>query len=355
MSFRSPWYLLALLVLVAAAAVWRLAQRRRVRYAVRYPNLDVLASVLPERSWSRYIAPLLFLLGLSVLVVALARPQVDRMRVEDRATVILVVDTSRSMQAKDVKPTRLGAAQGALRTFLKKAPAGLRVGLIVFAGDAQVAAPPTRDKKLVATAVDEIDNFTVFGGTAIGDALQAAVELGKRAVGGGESAGAGLSAPAPSRGARSLAQATPPRTHSPVSILFLSDGEQTRGVLQPLEGAALAKKAGFPVYTVALGTPNGELDLGALGPSGGVFPDGFNRTVPVPPDPQTLRAIADMTGGAFSEATTASRLQKAYADLGSRLGRVPGKTEVTFLFAGVAALLLVLAGAAAVVLGPRLP
>jgi Ca-activated chloride channel family protein len=353
-SFQSPWLLLGFLVLGGAVALWRLLERRRMRYAVRYPNLDVLAGVVPGRSWSRYVAPVLFLLGLASLVVALARPHVDRMLVQNRATVILVVDTSRSMQAEDVKPTRLGAAQEAIRTFLERAPSGLRVGLIVFAGDAQVATPPTRDKDLVRTAVDQIDQFDVFGGTAIGDALQAAVELGKQAIDQVDSGQGQIAAGRQSREVRTLSQATSPTSASPVSILFLSDGSQTRGVLEPLAGAALAKDAGFPVYTIALGTPDGVIERRSFDPFGGGLPGG-TQTIPVPPDPETLRAIAQATGGEFSEARTASSLERAYADLGSRLGQVPGKTEVTFVFVGAAALLLLLAGLASAVLGPRLP
>ena len=358
MSFQSPWFLLGLVVLLLAFGAWRLAERRRMRYAVRYPNLDVLATVVSGRSWSRYVPPALFFLGLTSLVVALARPQVDRMLVEDRAAVILVVDTSRSMQAEDVEPTRLGAAQEAIRTFLDRAPSDLRVGLVVFAGDAQVAVPPTRDKELVETAVDEIDLFLVFGGTAIGDALQTAVELGRRTAGDDGSGEGQIAAAEPSRGTRSLAQASDPEQQSPISILFLSDGAQTRGVLQPLEGAALAKDSGFPVYTVALGTPEGVIERGPFGFGGfggGGAPGGTTELIPVPPDPETLRQIAETTGGEFSEARTADALEKAYANLGSRLGRAPGESEVTFVFVALAALAVLLAGVFAAVLSPRLP
>ena len=154
MSFQSPWLLLGLLLVAFALGIWVLAERRRMRYAVRYTNLDVLASVVSGRSWPRLVPPAIFLLGLVALLIALARPEVERMLLKERATVILVVDTSRSMQAKDVEPTRLGAAQEALRTFLDQAPNGLRIGLVVFAGEAQVATPPTRDHELVGTAVD---------------------------------------------------------------------------------------------------------------------------------------------------------------------------------------------------------
>ncbi len=158
---------------------------------------------------------------------------------KDQATVILVIDVSGSMQAKDVKPTRLAAAQAAARAFLEHAPKGLRIGLIAFAGEPEVAAPPTTDHKLVLQSLDTLDMFPGFGGTAIGDALAAAVELGQQAV---------QAPPKPPRADDRLRDPDrePRPAGPPVSILFLSDGSQTRGTLQPLEGAARAKAAGYP-------------------------------------------------------------------------------------------------------------
>jgi Ca-activated chloride channel homolog len=353
-SFKSPWLLLGLLVLVLAIGLWLLAERRRARYAVRYSNLDVLATVVSGRSWLRFAPAVLVAVGIGSLIFALARPQVERMLLKEQATVILVVDTSRSMQADDVAPTRLGAAQEAIRTFLDQAPGDLQVGLVVFAGEAQVATPPTQDHELVETAVEDIDQFLVFGGTAIGDALQTAVELGKQVTGDQSEEEGEIAAPTLAGPTRSLAQATPTQEaaeKSPVSILFLSDGAQTRGLLQPLQGAALAKQAGFPVYTIALGTPEGVIERG---PFGG-FGSDQGQLIPVPPDPDTLRAIAERTGGEFSEARTAESLERAYDNLGSRLGREPGHSEVTWLFVAIAAGLLVLAGVVATVVSPRLP
>ena len=356
MTFERPWLLLSLVVIAGAVGVWLLAERRRARYAIRYTNVDVLASVVGRGSWSRFVAPALFALALTSLLVALARPQVHRTVADERATVILVLDTSRSMQATDVKPTRLGAAQEAVRTFLDRAPKQLRVGLIVFAGDAQVATPPTRDHALVREAVDNIGGYLVYGGTAIGDALQTAVELGKQALSEPQQPGQ-TAAPAPpgELRLRTLAAATRTTPRSPVSILFLSDGAQTRGQLLPLEGADRAKAAGIPVYTVALGTPNGTLQFGGA-PSQG-FPGGFgfSRRVPVPPDPATLRAIAVRTGGQFFEARDAKTLRAAYSNLGSRLGRKPGRSEVTYLFLAIAAGLLIGAGLLSAAWSPRLP
>lgn len=352
LSFKSPWMLVGLLLLAAVVALWWWTDRRRMRYAVRYTNLDVLATVVSGRSWIRWVPAVLAALGLGALLLALARPEVERTVLEEKATVILVVDTSRSMQAEDVLPTRLGAAQEALRTFLEEAPDGLRVGLVVFAGDAQVATPPTSEHELVEAAIADIDEFLVFGGTAIGDALQTAVLLGRSVTDLVDDEGQ-TAAPAP---LRTLAQSTDPsgdgegdeRPKSPVSILFLSDGAQTRGLLQPLEGAELAREAGFPVYTVALGTPDGVIERGAFGGGGG-----SSQLIPVPPDPDTLRAIAETTGGEFSEARTADALEKAYANLGSQLGREEGRSEITWLLVAVAAILLVLAGAVGTVVSPR--
>ncbi len=356
LSFKSPWMLLGFLLLAAVAALWWWADRRRMRYAVRYTNLDVLATVVSGRSWPRLVPAALVVLGLGALLLALARPEIERTILEERATVILVVDTSRSMQAEDVEPTRLGAAQEALRTFLDQAPDDLRVGLVVFAGEAQVATPPTKDHELVEAAITDVDEFLVFGGTAIGDALQTAVLLGRQVTDLVPQEEGQTAAPTLSPPTRSLAQSTEPdesaeEDRSPVSILFLSDGSQTRGLLQPLEGAQLAKEAGFPVYTIALGTPEGVIERGPFGGAPGS--QDSSQLIPVPPDPVTLQAIAETTGGEFSEARTAESLEKAYDNLGSRLGREPGQSEITWLLVAIAAALLVLAAAVATVVSPR--
>jgi Ca-activated chloride channel homolog len=331
-SFHSPYLLLTLLVIPVAVGLWLLIERRRMRYAIHYTNVDVLATVVAERSVRRFVPPALFLAALATLCVALARPNVHTLIGSERATVILVVDVSRSMEATDVKPTRLGAAQAAVRTFLDHTPKRLRVALIAFAGEAQVAAPPTRDHALVETALDQIGYFSGFGGTAIGDALARAVELGQQATG---------------TGFGTNGQTIAVRTnHGLVSILFLSDGAQTRGELQPLEGAQKAREAGFPVYTVALGTPHGR--LGGFG-----LDQQFSR--PVPPDPRTLHMIANVTGGKFFEARDSDTLQAAYKQLGSRLGRTPGDSEVTWEFLVGAVGLLLVAGVLSALWAARLP
>ena len=357
MSFERPLLLLSVLVVALAVVFWIVAERRRMRYAVRFTNMEVLAAVVEGRSWRRYVPPALFALALTALFVGLARPHVNRMVASEKATVILVIDTSRSMQATDVEPTRLAAAQEAARVFLDRVPGRLRVGLVVFAGEAQVATPPTSDHELVGQSVDSIGEFLIYGGTAIGDALGTAVELGKQSVDQPPESDGQSAAPSPASGTRILAAtsvAVPGcDSESLVSILFLSDGAQTRGILEPLQGAELARDACFPVYTVALGTPEGTIRRGFGGFGQG--PDDPNQLIPVPPDPETLRAIAETTGGEFSEARTAESLESAYGELGSSLGRVPGQAEITFILVALAAGLLVAAGVLSALWSPRLP
>jgi len=342
MTFGHPFLLLTLLVIPLAIGLYALAERRRMRYAVAFTNLSVLAAVARRApAWRRLLPFAVFLLALASLCVAVARPHRTTSVAKNRATVILVVDVSGSMQARDVKPTRLGAAQAAVRTFLKRVPKNVRVGLIAFAGEADVAAPPTTDRQAVLDSVDALGGFSGFGGTAIGDALSAAVDLGKASLAG------------------SLAANTNTPTHGLVSVLFLSDGAQNRGVLQPLEGAQLAKQAGIPVYTVALGTPHGSLPPSQYGGppgGGGLFGGGGgNGRRLVPPDPATLRQIAEVTDGAFFNARSSKALQSAYDRLGSQLGRTRTKTEITSSFVGLAALLLIAAGVLSALWAPRLP
>jgi Ca-activated chloride channel homolog len=336
MSFGHPFLLLTLLALPAAAALYLYFERRPMRYAMTFTNLDVLASVAGRRSLRRYVPPVIFMLALASLCFALARPHRNTLVASEQATVILVVDVSGSMHATDVKPTRLGAAQAAVRSFLKRVPKGVKVGLIAFAREPQVAAPPTSDHDLVLSSLDSLSFFSGFGGTAIGDALAAAVEL--------------AGPPPVPPGAQTIAYYAAATKKSPVTILFLSDGHQTRGLLEPLEGAQRARAAGIPVYTVALGTPNGVLDRGSFGGGGG-----FGGPIPVPPDPETLSDIARMTGGEFFEARSSGALSAAYSNLGSRLGREPGRIEITYQFLGLGAALLVLAGLLSAFVSPRLP
>lgn len=335
MSFDRPLLLLSVLVVPVAGGLYVLAQRRASRYAVRYPNLDVLAAVSDRAGWRRHVPAALVASALTLLAVALAEPHVQRLTAVERAVVVMVVDVSRSMESTDVKPSRLAAARKAAERFLEGVPARLRVGVIAFSGDVTVIGAPTLDHELVRASVHEIGLYSGYGGTAIGDALARAVELGQDAVADEEQPGGPLSPPA-ADAARGL-----------VSILFLSDGRQNRGILLPAEGARRARVAGIPVYTIALGTRAGG--AGAPDRNGG-FGTRFRQ-----PDPDTLRAIARTTEGEFFAAPSAEALESAYLELGSRLGRAPRRAEVTFGFVGAAAAIVAAAGLLSVRLGPSLP
>jgi Ca-activated chloride channel homolog len=361
MTFGHPLLLLSLLAIPLGLLAYHLAaRRRRMKYAVRYTNVDVLAAVVAAgRPWRRWAATGVFLAALAVLCFAVSRPHVHRLVASDNATVVLVLDVSGSMQAVDVKPTRLVAAQRALRTFLDKVPPRLKVGLVLFAGEAQVATPPTTDHALVAEAINDVDFFRGFGGTAIGDAIATAVRVGLRSAG-----VQGDSSVSAAGHLRDFAAYIPTAQKRPastlVSVLFLSDGHQTRGILNPLQGAQKARAAGIPVYTVALGTTGnttlrgypGGFGGGPLGPGGG---GGFGGRRGLAPDPKTLRAIAEQTGGKFFRAKTAGDVKDVYSSMGSKLGRKDGLREITDWFAAGGAILLVLAGALSALWSPRLP
>ena len=319
MTFLWPLGLLALLVVPLAAAAYWLIDRRPSKYALAFPNVDVLAAVVESGGWRRRVPPALFLLALVAAGLALARPERDVMVDREQATIVLAIDTSGSMLAEDVRPSRLAAAQAAIRTFLDDLPDPFRVGMVSFAEEAQVVAPVTANREPVREAVDFL--FPMRG-TAIGDAVARAAELAQEATGTQaetQISGFGFAAPADSDGSK-----------PPAAVLFLSDGFQTAGLLAPLDGAARAKELGIPVYTIALGTADGVIDLSFGGEA---------RRIPVPPDRETLRLIAEETGGKYYAAPSADALRSAYSDLGSLLAREPGKDEATYAFALAAGLL----------------
>jgi len=335
-TFGSPYLLLALLLVpaVLAAALW--LDRRRTRYAVAFTNLDLLASVARRRRSLRGWVPLaLFLLALALAGVALARPNATVHTPRQRATIVLLVDVSGSMRATDVKPSRLGAAQAAMVTFLDKVPASVKVGLVSFSTEPNVLVPPTTDREMMR---EGIGLLVPEAGTAIGDGIAVAVRVVQSSLG---------NAP---RG---------PNGKVPGAIVLLSDGAQTRGVLQPLQGADRAKAAGIPIYTIALGTNHGTLNgfgFPGFGGGGGGGGGGFGGgRFPVRPDPAILRAISNDTGGIAYRAQTASKVTEVYRRLGSSVISRPAKREISSWFVGAAAFLLLGSLAAGRVVGERLP
>ncbi|MGH3001063.1 MAG: VWA domain-containing protein [Gaiellaceae bacterium] len=337
MSFASPWLLLALLVVPAALALALWLDRRRTRYAVAFTNLDVLAAVAPARRRpQRYVPLALFLLALAAASTALARPQAKVSKPTDRATIVLLVDVSGSMRASDVRPTRLGAAQNAMDIFAGKVPKQVKLGLVTFSTNPNVLVMPTVDRSILH---EGIDLLVPEAGTAIGDGVAVAVNVVKSSLNGAPRGKDGL---------------------VPGAIVLLSDGAQTQGVLTPLQGAARARAAGIRIFTVALGTDHGTLGIGPFGGGYGFGGGGFGgggggRRFPVRPDPVILAAIAHATGGQTYRASSASRLESVYTDLGSSITRHTSKREVSSWFAGLAALLLLGSLGAARATGERLP
>lgn len=334
MSFEAPALLATLLVVPLAALGYWLLQRRRPRYAVRFTNLEVLAGVAGSRhAWRRHVPAALLLAALTALCVAFARPTVTVKAPNERASVVLVVDTSGSMRATDVKPTRLAAAKRAMRSFLDRAPSSLRVGIVSFSDEAQVVVPPTVDRTRLAQGIDVLGPWF---GTALGDGIARAVELARAAAG---RPADGVAAP-PTTALRDA------KGRALASILLLSDGAQTRGLLSPGQGAERAQQAGVPVFTIALGTDGGTILAG---------PPGQEQVIPVPPDRETLGAIAEYTGAETFDAQSASALEKVYARLGSRVGREDRPREVTALWVAAGAVLLAGAAGFSLVGAPRLP
>jgi Ca-activated chloride channel family protein len=331
MRFDWPAAFAALAILPIAGIAYLLLERRRARYAVRFTNMDVLAAVLPSGGSAqrrRFIPPALFALAVAAALLGVARPAVAHSVAREQATVIMVIDTSGSMVSNDVEPTRLAAAQEAMRRFVQKLPGRFQVGLVTFSSQPRVAVPVTDDHDLI---VQSIEHITPFGGTAIGDAIARAVDLLRQRPG---RTGVPLGAPRPG-------EKVPPS-----AIVLMSDGAQNRGRLQPLEAALRAKKLKIPVYTVALGTPGGTIKIS----------DGdVSETISVPPDPRTLRQVALETSAQSYSAVNSDLLNAAWAKLASRLASKREYREATYLFLGGAALLLLGAGAASFAFLPRLP
>jgi Ca-activated chloride channel family protein len=311
MSFTSPYMLLALLLVPAVLLFAIAVDRRRSRYPVVFTNLELLAALVQERrAWRRWVPLALLLVALACASTALARPKARLSVPDNNGTVILVVDVSGSMRANDVEPTRLDAAVNAMRTFLDKLPPQFKVGLVAFSSEPEVLSAPTRDRQLVREALGYL---MPEAGTAIGDGLQVAVRLVQSSL------------------ARAGVERKPGR-QLPAAIVLMSDGAQNRGFLQPLQAARNAKAAGVKVYTVALGTPGGVVSFGF-----GLY----INSIPVPPDPATMRLIANATGGTTYSARSAERLSNIYKSLGSSIGRKTELREVTSWFAAAAALFLI--------------
>ncbi len=312
MSFAWPAALFGLVLVPALGIVVWAADRLRRRDAARFGTPALVAGSVPRRPGRRRYAPIaVALAALAVLLVGLARPHADLSVPRRDATVMLALDTSRSMAATDVSPTRFDAALRAAGAFLDTVPSSYSVGIVSFSTSAQVVLRPTTDREQARTALREL---RLGSGTAIGEAIARAVAAVR---------------PAAAAGSAPRASAVP------ATVLLLSDGAQTSEGVTPAAAATQARRQGIAVNTVALGTRDAVVRV--------PLPGGLEQQVSVPPDARTLRAVAQRTGGRFYETADAARLQEVYADLGSRLGHRRERTEITAAFAGGAAVLLLLA------------
>jgi Ca-activated chloride channel family protein len=344
MSVQWPTMLWALALIPLALFGYLLAQRRRVRYAVRFTNLDLLANVVSRSpGWRRHLPALLYLLALATLLVSLARPQSVVLVPKEQATVVLVMDVSGSMNATDVEPTRLLAAQQAASSFLDSMPAKFKVGLVSFSASAQTLTRPTTDR---ASVRDAIGSLRAEGGTAMGDAIERGLEAKRPPPPPPADRPRDKSAPATTAPPTTVAPENGGK-EPPVVMLLLSDGANTVGKTQPLEAAEHAKQMSVPVFTIALGTDEGVVEV----------PDesGQPRRIPVPPDKATLRRVAEVTGGKFFTAPSNRDLKTVYRDLGSRIGFVKERQEVTVVFAAAALLFVVAGGALSLLWFNRFP
>lgn len=320
MSFEWPLALLALALVPLALMAYTRAQRRRARYAVRFTNLDLLANLV-ERSpgWRRHLPPALYLLALAALVVSLARPQATISVPREQASIVLTSDSSGSMQATDVGPDRLSAGKSAANTFLDEVPESFRVGLVSFNHGVQVLSRPTTDREAVRQS---IASLSAEGGTAMGDAISRSLDAVR------------------------LPSGDSLERRPPAAVVLLSDGAATTG-RDPVEVARRAKRLGVPVHTVALGTAAGSIEL--------TDRFGQSRQVSVPPDTDTLREVAEISGGRFSEAPSGADLNSIYEQMSSQIGFVRERQEVSAVFAAAGLVLVLAAGALSLAWFNRIP
>jgi Ca-activated chloride channel homolog len=306
MTFLSPIWLLALLPVAALALAYVVAQRRRHTYAVRFASLPMLERVIPRRpGWRRHVPAALVLVALTALGLAAARPELALRVPFDRATVVVAIDTSGSMGAIDVPPTRLEAAKSAAEAFVEDLPDTVNVGVVSFAGSSSVLAAPTTDHDQVQRQIRDLD--LGGGGTAIGEAVFSSLEQVERVAAEAEGE------PVPTR------------------VVVLSDGANTAG-RSPEQAAAAAVEGDMPVSTITYGTPDGVVES-----------DG--RTLQVPVNGETLRELAEATGGTAYTADSGEQLRDVYADIGSSIGWRIEQREVTPYLAALGLLVALGAGA----------
>ncbi len=340
MSFLWPDLLWLLLVVPALVIAYIIVQRRRQRYALRYASLSLVKEALGRGPGiRRHIPPMLFLLGLAVMIVALARPVATVMLPSQQGTVILTLDVSGSMRAEDMKPNRLEAAKTAARSFVEKQPQNVRIGVVSFSDIAAVVQAPTTDREAILAAINRLSPQR---GTAIGRGILTSLDTIF------EEPGAKPTPPFSSRDAFGFPEPTvtptpvPHGTYAPAIVVLLSDGESNVGP-RPLDIIDQAANRGVRVYTIGVGSPQGVV-LQTQG-----------RSIRVRLDEETLKRIADKTDADYFKADTETDLRNIYENLSTRLVLKAEQTELTAGFTGAAAVLMLIAGTLSLLWFNRLP
>jgi Ca-activated chloride channel family protein len=340
MSLLWPGFLYLLFLIPLIVVVYILLLRRRRRFAVRYSSLSLVREAAKGQSWLRRHLPfILFLFALTSLVFALSRPVATVMIPSNKATVILAVDVSRSMCSTDIPPNRLEVAKDAALNFVRNNSSGRQVGIVAFAGFAELIQPPTTDTRLLESAIGYLApaRRTAIG-SAILRSLDAIAEMDNRV------------APSELGSTDPASPAHPPKELSPHIIVLLTDGASNAGPL-PLSAAEQAVERGVRVYTIGFGTTNNSSPMncgdddpfggGGFGPQfgGGGLGGGFRRDI----DEDTLTQIADMTGGKYYVATNASELQEVFQNLPTYVIATRQTTEISVFFTAFAVLMAILA------------
>jgi Ca-activated chloride channel family protein len=344
MLWPASLYLLILIPLILAGYIWQ--WKRRKRFTIRYSSLSLVREAAPSQSWVRKHLPFtLFLLTLTALAFALARPQAVVTVPSNNATIVLAIDVSRSMCSTDIAPNRLEAAKDAAQAFVQNHQEGRKIGVVVFAGFAELIMPPSTDQ---AALVDAIENITTARRTAIGSAilrsLDTIAEMDDRVAPSDMDEFSGATPPAETQ-----------REYAPHIIVLLTDGRSNAGPF-PLSAAEQAVARGIRVYTIGFGTinnsspmncgdqfefqgqfggPGFDQSFGGGGGGGG----NFRREI----DEETLKQIAEMTGGDYYAAASASELQDVFDKIPAYLSSTRELTEVSAFFAVIAACLAVIA------------
>ncbi len=315
LSFQAGFRLWLLLAVAALIAAYVVQQLRRKQYAVRFTNLALLDRIAPRRpAWRRHVPAIATLLALTTFTTAFAKPSRPEKVPRERATVVMAIDVSLSMEATDVNPTRIEAAKDAAASFVDLLPARLNLGLVSFAGTAQVLVAPTTDHDLVKRSISTLE---LGPRTAIGEAVYLSLQ------------------------SINTVPSEPGQAKPPARIVLMSDGETTVGRPNEQAGQAAAE-AKTPVYTIAFGTDDGTVAV-------------EGRLVPVPVNREALRRLAETTGGKAFDATSGRELRQVYADIGSSIGYRTVPREVTAWFVGLGLLFAMAGAVGSLVWTSRLP